>query len=148
MADLTALEPCVASSVQSYVQPAHLPPTNTEALKAACKRHAEGLKCLKEKGKTLPAIIKRGLAEIIKSRQHHSKKYCANVNSEVSQKYLNDMKCILEKKKEAFAERDTLFANQLIEIYRRNYNDSSVELKVLCCAITSFRRVSSTSRPN
>lgn len=132
----------MVQSVYSFLYPSSYPPTTIDGLRNACKTQTDGFKCVRDKSKTAPAILKRGLLTFVQTRQRYHKKYCTNVNSELSKQFVNDLKCIMEKKAALYKSIDIEFANSLLEIRKRDYNDSAAELKYLCCSIINYRRVS------
>lgn len=87
--------------------------------------------------------MRRGLLTFISGRQRYHKKYCSNVNSGLSQKFLKDLTCILDKKANLYEQIDSDFANTLIELKKKNFDDAKIELKYLCCSLINYRKVSS-----
>lgn len=139
---LANIDNCMIQSVYSFEYPSSYPPTTVEALRTSCKQQTEGLRCIREKAKLTPAIIKRGLTTFVQTRQRYHKKYCTNANSNTSKKMVKDLKCIMDRKLDKYRQIDGEFANTLDELVRRNYNDSAIELKYLCCSFLKYRRVS------
>lgn len=88
----------------------------------------------------LPAIIKRGLSGFLSAKSRMNKKYCTNMNSDLSKRYVSDMKCLLEKKADDFIRLETILASKIDAILERNYNDSAAELKQICCALYTIKR--------
>lgn len=143
---LEPIDPCMLDAVFSFVYKNSHPPVTTEGLTETCKRQATAFKCIKERSKTTPALIRRGFASFVSARQRANKKFCANVNSELSKRVVTDFKCIMEKRFSHYKGIDSEYSNTLNEIQRRNYNDSGVELKYFCCATYKFRKVSYFAR--
>lgn len=139
---LKSLDDCMLQSVFSFIYSSSSPPTTIDGLRNSCRSQTEGFKCVRDRSKNAPAILKRGLLTFVQNRQRYHKKYCTNVNSELSKQFVRDLKCIMDKKLPTYKSIDTEFANSLLEIRKRNYNDSAQELKYLCCSIINYRRVS------
>lgn len=137
---LKSVDPCVTQSVYSYIYPQSRPPTSVSQLVSICKAQSEAYKCLRERSRVAPALIKRGLASLVATRQRHSKKYCTNPAGELSKKFLDANRCVSEKKPLAYEEIDSRFAHTLIAIKAANFNSSAVELNQLCCAVYSWRK--------
>lgn len=128
-------------SVYSFLYPSSYLPTTVESLKRSCISQTEGFKCVKDRSRTAPAILKRGLASLIQNRQRYHKKICTNLESEPSRKALQAFKCIMDKKFPLYQELDAKLANSLSEIRRRNYSDAAAELKYICCTMLNYRKV-------
>lgn len=118
---------------------AHPPKTEAE-LKARCKSLSEAFKYLKEQTKGAPAFVRRGMLSFVSSRQPHYRKYCTNTSSEASRKFVAATKCVMEKKFGAFKQTDSILAQTIFEIARRNYTDPSVELKQICCLLYTSKK--------
>lgn len=113
-----------------------------EELKRICKQQADGIRCTKDKTRGAPPLLRRGLMSYVGLRQKFHKKFCSQPDSEASRRLVRDYKCILEKRREAYVRIDSKFGFALTEIHRRNYNDSSIELKYMCCTFYQYKRVS------
>lgn len=134
-------EKCIVESGTSFLWKASYPATNEVELATRCKTQADAMKCVKDKIKSgFPSILKRGINTYLQNLQKITKKYCNNVNSEISRKYTSDMKCIMTKKLDAISQLEGILGNKAIEIARRNYNDSAVELKQICCSLFTHKQ--------
>lgn len=51
----------------------------------------------------------------------------------------------MEKRADVYKQLDSDLANTLIEIAKKNYDDSKIELNYLCCALINYRKVSNES---
>lgn len=138
---IKSVEDCIVDAADSFIYERSFVPTTTEKLASTCKRKLEGFKCIKEKLKSgVPAIVKRGMLNYVQGRQRYHKKYCTNVNSELSKSYTRDMDCLMKHKFQKYHELESILSNKAVEIERRNYNDSAPELKQICCALYTHRR--------
>ena len=117
------------------------PPRTETELKTLCKSQSEAFKSLREKTKGARGFIRRGFLMFVSSRQVHHRKYCTNTSSEPAQKFVAMGKCIMDKKFDSFRQNEMVMAQTLNEIARRNYNDSSLELKQICCTFYNLRMV-------
>lgn len=84
--------------------------------------------------------MNRGVKTFLQHRSRHTKKVCANLNSETSKSFVAAMKCIMDNKFAVYNKADSLFANRVAEIERLNFRDSATELKYLCCSLVELRR--------
>jgi len=123
----------------------YYPPTTMDQLEESCKSQAQGLKCIKEKIKTAPALVKSGLATFVLGRQRHFKKICTDLNSDKSQQFVKELRCIMDKKLTNYSKLDIDMANTIVELVKKNFDDAAKELKYLCCAAIKFRKVSSST---
>lgn len=136
--------PCVINSTYSFLYPSAYLPQSLPEHKRLCKSQVDAIKCVKDKSKGSVAILRRGLLAYMNSRQRHHRKYCSNPEtSEQARKFVEASKCAMEAKKFAsFRATDSEFAQTLLEILRLNYNDSSAELKRMCCTFHTYKKVS------
>lgn len=102
----------------------------------------DGFKCVRERSRGALPILRRGLVTFIQGRQRFHRKYCTDPNSEASQNFVKDFRCIMDKKLKVYNQIDSDFSNTLNEIYKKNFNDSKKELGYLCCALVNYRKVS------
>lgn len=84
--------------------------------------------------------MKRGVLAFIQGRQRQYRKYCTNLKSEVSKKYVEDMKCITEKKFDTFNKVEASLGSRALAILNKNYTDSGVELKQICCTLYTHKK--------
>lgn len=137
---IKGFEDCIIDSTNSFLYERSYPTNSTERLAAFCKQQTEGLKCIKEKAKGGNlGIVKRGLLSFVATKQRSHKKYCTNLNSEASKSYVNAMQCVM-KKFPQFRDLDATLTNNAIEIERRNYTDSAIELKQICCSLYTHKK--------
>lgn len=139
---LMDLNGCMIRSTFSFVYQEAFPPVNVDQLKQTCLRQTNAFKCLKEKSKNTPALIKRGVLAYGQARQKHHKSICSDLNSDSSKKFLEAVACISGKGLRSYKENDAVLINRLIEVRDKNFNDSSIELKYLCCSLAEYRKVS------
>lgn len=138
-----SMDSCFKTAAPTFLYPPHSNlPTSTEELDRTCKEQARSLKCLKDKSRVAPYLIKRGVGSFVTSRQRHSKKYCANVNSELSRKYVKDLKCVMDKRVDVYRKTDIKFANTFKAMMeqRGQFKDTATELKLLCCAMIGYKK--------
>lgn len=130
------------NAVVSLIYRQSYPPTSTEALGKMCERQTEAFKCLKDKSKSMPALPRRGILSFVSSRQRANKKLCANLQSDYSRRFVQDFKCIMEKRFAEYKANDVEFSSTINELDRRHFTDGALELRYFCCAVYKFRRVS------
>lgn len=127
-------------SIFSFLYPASFPPKTQNEFKAACKSQSEGFKCLKEKTKGTLPLLRRGVLTMVSTRQRHHRRYCTNLESEHSKRFLQGTKCFMEKRFKSFNEADSDLVRTLAAIMRNNYKDASLELKQICCSFFNYRK--------
>ena len=115
-----------------------------DEFKQRCQAQLEAIKCVKEKTRGAAPLVRRGLLAYSQSRQKFHKKFCTNFQSELTRNYVEDSKCLSEKKFDHFKKIHQDYALTLSEIYKKNYNDSAIELKQFCCLLRSIRQRHST----
>lgn len=135
------MEPCVLKTSTSFLYPVAYPPVNMEQMQADCKEKSEAIQCIKDQSKHRPLspLIKRGLTTFAQARAKFVKKYCTNLSSSQTKKFVSDTKCIMEKKFKAFEKTDTEFSSDLLTIARAK-GLGDMELKYFCCAFYKFTR--------
>lgn len=140
--NLKTFDSCVIPAGFSFVNKDYRPPKSMDEMRASCKRQAEMIKCLKDRTKNSPALVRRSMLAYANGRQKHHKKYCTNLASQQTRDFVDAMSCVMNKRLDSYLRSDSIFANSIEEIKRLDMNDSSVELKQICCALYKLRRVS------
>lgn len=133
---------CILAIIFSYKYQSARPPISIEELRRRCQVETEAFKCIRDKTKGGPSMIRRGLLSIVQTRQRHHKKVCTNLESAQSKRFVDGMRCTVEKRFKQFHESDERLVNTLEAIVHRNYNDSAAELKQFCCALHNQNKVS------
>lgn len=138
--EMQSLGECVTRATFSFAFPSSMPPRDEAEFRTLCRSQADAFKCVKEKTKGGVPIIRRGLVSYVGNRAKHHKRYCTNLASEPSRKFLEASRCLRDKRFPAYKASDVEFVELLKEIARRNYTDATIELKRICCAILNFRK--------
>lgn len=111
-----------------------------DEFKASCRSQSEGFKCIKERTKGSVPLLRRGLMTFVATRQRQHRRFCTNLESEHTKRFIQATTCIMEKRLAPMKANDGLLVQNLVEIYRRNYNDSALELKQFCCTFFNFKK--------
>lgn len=139
--EIRKIDTCSVQATFSFVQTEYNPPRTPADFERMCKTHSDGIKCLKEKSKGTEALIRRGALAMASTRQRQHKKLCSSPSSDQAKKFLAASKCAVENKLEQLKQIDLVFRKTVAAIVQRNYNDSSAELKQLCCVLHNFKQV-------
>lgn len=139
---LESLQHCVLRSAFSFLEPESYPPSTLEQWRGQCKAQSEAFRCVKDNSKAAPALIKRGMSSLVSYRQRHQRKYCTNLNSEATKKFVAATKCIVDKRLDTYRKLDSDYMSKLRAIKLANFNDAAPELQHMCCATLKWRKVS------